>query len=75
MSEFITEGDCVYDLKGAYIGTVDRSNALGYEDSSVRVVLACGHKEEFFLTNLSNEDYIQRTICLKDILKHCQTQK
>lgn len=73
MSQYITEGDWVYDFKGVYMGTVDRSNALGYEDSDIRVVLACGYKERFFITDLTNEDYILRTLTLKKI--HNLTQK
>lgn len=64
----ITEGNKVYDIQsGELLGTVDRSNVTGYDDSSVRVVLACGHKEEYFITNLSDAEYIKRTLLLKKI--------
>lgn len=70
MSELITEGDRVYTLKGDYVGTVDRTmaNERDYgREAEVRVILSCGHKERFFITNLTNEEYINRTVQLKTL--------
>lgn len=70
MEQFITEGDRIYDMRGEYIGTVDRTMASERDygcDAEIRVVLACGHKERFWNIRHSNEEYINRTITLKTL--------
>lgn len=70
MSELITEGERVYNLKGDYIGTVDRTMANERDygcEAQVRVILYCGHKERFFITNLTNQEYINRAIQIKNL--------
>lgn len=70
MSELITEGDRVYNLNGDYVGKIDRTMASARDygnEAEVRVILSCGYKERFFITNLTNEEYINRAIHIKNL--------
>lgn len=46
---------------------VDRSNEGTHDDASITVTLSCGHVERFWLMGLSDIEYIDRTMQLKQI--------
>jgi hypothetical protein len=50
----------VYSKKGDLLGTVDRSI-----NDEVLVLLTCGFKARFWITDLTNNEYIKRTIKIK----------
>jgi hypothetical protein len=44
---------------------VDRTHECDPEDPEITVILPCGHKERFWMTGLSDAEYIRRTKILK----------
>lgn len=45
--------------------TVDRTYESSEGDSEIVVTLPCGHAERFFITGLSDAEYIRRTEQIK----------
>lgn len=46
---------------------VERFEAIDEEGPEVRVTLSCGYRSRFWLMGLSDEEYIRRTQCMKEI--------
>ena len=57
--------NAVYDKNNNLIGYVDRTYEFAEEDATIFVELPCGFKVDFWLTGLSNEEYIRRTELIK----------